>query len=343
MKLTPSLTLSLALLLTSSPLLVPQAQAQRSKRFDQNQYYRAPHSVHGKTVVLPIGTTFEGRINTTLSSQKSAAGQRFAIIMSSPLIANGTDVIVPAGSQVIGEVVEAVPASRVPRPKAMPKQLVRGKLRVQLNGLLTPDGITHPLVADLAGDQDKDSRGRSHGNRHGDLGTSVAYMGSAAGFEAVGNAATNRYKQRPGQAPQIMSKAEALRHEIFGYGGSGQYQDDQTPIRSLVLNKRDYWIMSGSSLTVRLSAPLKIGITPQGMGQSVSPLSDEPPLDEALPTSTRNQNNFDAPSDNFDATTPRQGGRRYAPADDGRQGGPGGPQGGPGQPQQPGPPPESSF
>ncbi len=80
-------------------------------------YYRAETSYAGKTFVIPAGTTFEGRIETTISSTGSKQGTPFTISISSPLLSNGSDVLIPAGATVLGEVVQAIPANAVPVTK----------------------------------------------------------------------------------------------------------------------------------------------------------------------------------------------------------------------------------
>lgn len=278
---------SLLASLTSSVLAIDVQAQQRTKRSDPNTYYRAAHSMSGKTIILPIGTTFEGRMSTSISSERSHAGQAFSIILSSPLLANGTDVVIPAGSEVIGEVVEAIPSRAFPRKKKMPP--TRGKLRIQLNQLRTPDGTSYPLVASLAGEVE-DTKGGGH--RTGPtLGSNVAYVGTAAAFEAVAPG-SNRYGGgrggQQGRGPEYVRKREFMSHEIYGTGGDRNQGDDGNRIRSLVIRKYDYWIDEGSPLTVRTGAPLKLGIAAPGAGVPLGSVDDVSP-DESLPgRSSRN-------------------------------------------------------
>lgn len=252
------------------------ANAQRYKRTDGNTFYRAPNASGGKTIVIPIGTTFEGRLSKTVSSAKSHPGQGFEVIMSSPVLANGSDVVIPAGSAIIGEVVEAVPSSSLPRKKKEPPP--RGKLRVQLNGLRFPNGVNYPMVATLAGEVG----GRSGGQRT-PLGTGVAYMGSAASFEAVGPGMSKLGRNGGGgkRGPELVSKREMLRNEIYGLG---EQEQQDTLIRSLVLRKHDYWIDGGSPLTVRLGAPLKLAVTKPGEGLPMGSVEDAPVDDLPAPS-----------------------------------------------------------
>lgn len=264
------------------------AQAQRTKRVDGNTYYRAPHHMGGKSIIIPVGTTFEGRMSTTISSAKSHPGLAFSIVMSSPVLANGTDVVIPSGSEIMGEVVEAIPSSSLPRRKKEPPP--RGKLRVQLSGLRTPDGTTYPMVAALIGEEG----GRS--GRDVPLGTGVAYMGSAAAFEAVSPGMQKAGRSSGRRGPELVSKREALKHEIYGLGDDryGRAHDEDRIVRSLVVRKHDYWIDAGSPLSVRLNAPLKLAVSAPGQGVPLGSVQEEP--DEELPAPSPRKTKAEPPA-----------------------------------------------
>jgi hypothetical protein len=218
--------------------------------------YQAPSSLQGKTIVIPIGTTFEGRINSTIGSAISRQGERFNIDLSSPVLANGVDVLIPAGAEVTGEVVEAIPAKKVPHQKYEQKPI--GKLRVELTSLKMPDGSTFPLVASIA--PDKFARtGGTRGERP--IGTGVAYMGSQASFEAVGPG-NPRYASsgsRRGGAPKVVSPSDVLKDPILGRDKIyAQTNQRGAAIDSLVRKHNDLFIYSGSPITMRLEAPLKL-------------------------------------------------------------------------------------
>lgn len=220
------------------------------------QGFEGASSLHGKTVMMPRGTTFEGRMDLTIGSSKSRQGQPFTISMSAPVLANGTDVLIPAGSQIVGEVVEAIPASDVPHPKGMKPS---GKLRVQLTSLRTPDGITYPLVASLAADgYMQGGSGPITPNKN--LGGGIGYVGTQAGFAAVAPGMDARARGG-GQGLKVMSKSEVMRDPIYGIDPQDQQQQQGAKIRSLVKKGRDIYIASGSPVSIKLDAPFKIGIS----------------------------------------------------------------------------------
>ncbi len=329
------------LALASFPACISANAEQRAKRTDPNTYYRAPHTLSGKMIILPIGTTFEGRLNTTISSARSHAGQSFAIGLSAPVLSNGIDVVIPAGSEVIGEVVEAISSSSQPKQKRMPKP--KGKLRVQINQLRTPDGTTFPLVGNLTGEVEG-RRGGGHGLQS-QLGSSVGYVGTAEAFEAVAPG-SNRYGKQPqsGRGPDYVKKREFMAHEIYGTGGERGNDGEDRRIRSLVLRKNDLWIDAGSPLTIKLQAPLRLAVTPPNAGVPVGSVEQSSP-DEGLPGPSPKRGGADIPpitDDGAQEAAPTTRSRRFAPAATPANSAPQGQAAQPGQPA-PGPAPSSEF
>lgn len=262
-------------------LISPPAQAQRNQSADS--LYRGAHTMHGKTVIIPIGVHFEGRIDHTIGSSCSKPGERFEVEVSSPVLANGTDVLIPAGSAVIGEVVECVSSSKLPHQKGLPKPT--GQLRVQLSGLRTPDGVTYPMVASLAGETQAQGggRGRSHGMERANtrLGHGVAYVGTQAGFEAVAPGAAQRFRTKPGQPPKVVTPQDIMRDPIYGSGQAGAQMSGISHVRSLVKRNYNLWILAGSPLSIRIDAPFKLGIAPAAGSASVldAPMDDGERID----------------------------------------------------------------
>jgi len=238
--------------------------------------YQAPSTLQGKVIVIPIGTTFEGRIDNTIGSAVSRQGERFVISMSSPLLANGTEVLIPAGSEIIGEVVEAIPSHKVPRQKNQVKQI--GKLRVELTALKTPDGLTFPLVASIVADKSKMGQ---MAQQH-PLGTGVAYVGSNSAFEAVAPGNPRYIRQQPGQAPKVLSPGDIMRDPILGRDQSYANNSFQqgAMIRSLVRKKNDLFIYSGSPISMRIDAPFKISL---GSSQGAAATLNAPLLSPETP------------------------------------------------------------
>jgi len=236
-------------------LLIVDTSRQVRAQNGPNMLYPAPSALGGKVIVIPAGTTLEGRLKSTIGSSVSKQGERFAIEMTSPALANGADVLIPAGSEICGEVVEAIPSNRVPHRK---KEKPTGKLRIQINALRMPDGNIFPLVASLVGEKIPGSRARNP-----NIGGGIAYSGSANSFAAVapgrtyGNIRRGRFR-----GPHLVTKQELMQDPIYGRDPNSERDADQFDIRSLILKKRDLYIYEGSPLTVHLDGPLKMGIAP---------------------------------------------------------------------------------
>lgn len=248
--------LSSTIALATSGAMQQSASAQRNQ--DPDAYYRAPNGLHGKTVLLPIGTTFEGRMDTTIGSAHSRAGQRFTISMATPVLANGTDVIIPAGSEIMGEVVEAISSGKLPHEKGTPKPC--GKLRVSLSGLHTPDGMNYPMVASLIGEVVRQGRRVVSSAR---TAGGVAYVGNDASFQAVAPGVEDRARGHGG-GPKVQRRGDFARDPLYGFDEIDRSRERVrgAQIRSLVRKKNDLFIYQGSPVSVRLDAPFKIAIAP---------------------------------------------------------------------------------
>lgn len=252
----------------SHPLIITAGAAEPYANFDSS--FSAPSTVQGKTMLIPAGTTFEGRLDSKIGSSSSRPGQRFTLTMSSPVLGNGVDVLIPAGTQIIGEVVEAIASSRLPHHKGEIKPT--GKLRVQINGLRFPDGLTYPLVASLVGESSAQKGGYGNNPSLGGIG----YVGSAASFETVAPGSQDKYGRRRG-AGRVMTKEELQRDPMYGRDSSQDgYRQQQNTIRSLVRRGYDLYIDQGSPLSVRLDAPLKVVINPG----SAAAFTAAPPVNE---------------------------------------------------------------
>ncbi|PWT94609.1 MAG: hypothetical protein C5B53_12760 [Candidatus Melainabacteria bacterium] len=249
-----------------------------------NAYFNPPTSLSGKTVVIPAGTTLEGRLDNSIGSSISKMGERFSIELTSPALANGTDVLIPAGARIVGEVVEAVPSGKVHHDK---HEKPFGKLKIQITNLRMPDGTTFPMIASIVGENNLGGQGYNP-----DLGGGVAYAGTNSGFNMVapGRLAPSYGRRRGPVGPHLVTKQEVMSDPILGRAGGNQ--QGFYGIRSLIKKKRNLFIYQGSPLTVRLDSPLKMGI---GVARNAGV-------------------NLEAPPNNPDAQIyPGSGHRRFSP------------------------------
>lgn len=108
------------------------------------------------------------------------------------------------------------------------------------------------------------------------LGHGVAYVGSQNSFEAVAPGASQRFRARPGEPPKLVSPQDIMRDPIYGNGQAGQQNMGMQHVRSLIKRNFNLYIIAGSPLSIRIDAPLKIGIAPAAGSTSVldSPMDD---------------------------------------------------------------------
>jgi hypothetical protein len=225
----------------------------------QATYMAARGQESDNSLIIPAGTIFEGRIDTRIGSSVSRSGQHFHIVIASPVLANGSTVLIPAGAKVMGEVVEAVPASQVYREKGTAKP--KGKLRIQLTVLEMPNGAVFPMVASLAGESLGTKYRRSD---NPNLGHGVGYVGSSEGFNAV--TPQSHYALSPDRhsiKPELVSRDQMLKNPLYGVNRSqpnGGGYNSQPIYRELRQRGNNIEIENNSPLSMRLDAALRIPV-----------------------------------------------------------------------------------
>ena len=122
-------------------VLQGQGQGQDGSRNSYQGIGTGSRPLRGKVVVAPAGSRFEASLISTLSSGINRVGDIVTASVSSPLII-GSDVIIPGGSQVIGQVVNAIPAARFMAGSG-------GVLEIRFTSIQTPDGQRYPLSASV--------------------------------------------------------------------------------------------------------------------------------------------------------------------------------------------------
>lgn len=97
--------------------------------------------LRGRVVVAPAGAKFQASLAAPLSSGINQIGDIVTASVSSPLVI-GSDVVIPAGSQIIGQVVNVVSAARFMAGSG-------GQLEIRFTSIQTPDGQRYPLSASV--------------------------------------------------------------------------------------------------------------------------------------------------------------------------------------------------
>ncbi len=99
-------------------------------------------TIQGRILTVPAQTAFTGTVTAPISSELSKVGDTVVLRTDQPLIsADGTQVIIPAGSQIIGHVSQVTPAGRLERP---------AQLDIDFNEIVTPTGERYTIQASIA-------------------------------------------------------------------------------------------------------------------------------------------------------------------------------------------------
>jgi type IV secretory pathway VirB10-like protein len=115
------------------------------------------------TVTVPAGKVLDVEFTKTLASNTSASGESFRARVAHDIEEDG-EVVIPAGSEILGEVTEAVPLRKVGG---------QAKLALRFTDLVLPSGATVPIDASLV------QQGRS------ETGKDAAAIGGSAAAGAV--------------------------------------------------------------------------------------------------------------------------------------------------------------
>jgi hypothetical protein len=118
-----------------------QAAGNNAPRTIWQRLTRAPEKV-----TVPQGTVLKVRLDDTLSSNSSRGGDTFEATLADP-VAVGKTVVIPQGSKVVGQVVDATPSGHLETPAALAVTLTSVEV----------DGKGYGLTTSTVG-----SRARSH-------------------------------------------------------------------------------------------------------------------------------------------------------------------------------------
>ena len=103
----------------------------------QQPQYPQNNTLHGSVIMVPAGVTTNAMLTTQLSSEYAATGQVVSLVLGSDFSYEGK-VIAPAGSTVVGTVIEASKAKH---------GSMNGKLCVRFTQINTPYGTQIPISA----------------------------------------------------------------------------------------------------------------------------------------------------------------------------------------------------
>lgn len=139
----------------------------------QQQQYQPSYSryqmqpLQGRVATIPAGTTLSVSLPGVISSQYATVGDAISTTLATDLIA-GSSVALPAGTQIVGQVVQAEKAGGFGK---------NGVLNIRFNSAITPNGQTIPISGKIA---TEDGTGIIYG------GTTAGRVGKAAATTAIG-------------------------------------------------------------------------------------------------------------------------------------------------------------
>lgn len=149
------------------PSYQPQSNYQPQSSYQQQSSYQPQAPLQGYVVTAPAGTVVSGTLGSPISSEFARVGDHFTATLGSP-ITSGSSIILPAGSQMDGQVMMVKPSGHTGR---------NGELDIRFTSATLPNGQRVPLSARI---QTEDGTGIIKG------GTTATRAGRAAVNTGVG-------------------------------------------------------------------------------------------------------------------------------------------------------------
>jgi type IV secretion system protein VirB10 len=142
----------------------------------------APQASSNEKVIVPAGTRVGVVLQNGISTRSAKAGDSVYLQTSFPITV-GNRIVIPVGSYLRGELLEAKRPGRIKG---------RGEFRMRLNTLILPTGYTvdlnaAPRSADSGGKETMDSEGKvtGGGNKGQKAGTVITTTATGAGIGAI--------------------------------------------------------------------------------------------------------------------------------------------------------------
>lgn len=187
--------------------------------------------LQGYVVTAPAGTYMQATLQSTISSEFARPGDRVVATLGTPLAAGGS-IVLPAGSQVEGQVVAVEDAGRLGK---------NGSLDIRFTSAMTPTGQRVPISARI---QTEDGTGvLKGGSTKGRVGKAALRTGVGAGLGAA-----------LGTAMGPLSGGKVGRGAIYGTaigGGLGALYAGAKKGEDAVLN-------AGEPINLVLDAPVTV-------------------------------------------------------------------------------------
>ncbi len=180
-----------------------------------------PEPPRTATFTVPSGTVLDVEFTQSLASNSSAAGEAFRVRVVQDVTEDG-EVVIPAGSEILGEVTEAVPTRRVGG---------QAKLALRFTDLVLPSGATVPIDASFV------QQGRS------ETGKDAATIGGGAAAGAI--------------LGRVLGKGNRSKGSVLGAiigAAAGTVIASKTPGEEVVISR-------GTVVSLKLDESVRVEVT----------------------------------------------------------------------------------
>lgn len=237
------------------------AQPQQYQQQMPPQYTQRPNFYQGYVATVAAGTQFSATLKNSINSETTQVGEQVQGTISQPIY-SGSELVIPAGSTIIGQVTNVVPAKHL-------KFGANGSVELTFNQVQTPDGRSFPMTAKINTDQLRLSGGTGMGRvGHSLLATGVGAGGGAALGTGLGAIVGGMSGGRMGMATGMGA--------VFGSamgGGVGL-------LDAAYRKGNEIQIPAGTNLPIVLQSNLQIAA---GGGPSMMPMQPMQPMQPMSP------------------------------------------------------------
>ena len=199
--------------------------------YNTSQQYSSKQALKGYVVTVPSGQSITAVTTSAISSANATAGQTYTIALASDFYYNNT-LIAPAGSSVVGNVIEVSKAKR---------GSMNGKLSLRFNQIITPYGQQIPISAVIKTD---DNSGVLVGGTKMDV--AKEYGKDIVAGSAIGAVSGVVFGALAGGS---VGKGAALGTAVGAGGGV---------VKSAIDKGNDVEIPAGSSFDIVLTQPITV-------------------------------------------------------------------------------------
>ena len=227
------------------------------------QYSQRPNFYQGYVATVAAGTQFSATLRNSINSETTQVGEQVQATISQPIY-SGSELVIPAGSTVTGQVTNVISAKHF-------KFGANGRVELTFNQVQTPDGRSFPMTAKINTDQLRLSGGTGMGRvGHSLLTTGIGAGGGAALGTGLGAIVGGMSGGRMGMATGMGA--------VFGSAMGGGVGLLDAGYRK----GNEVQIPAGTNLPIVLQSTLQVAA---GTGPSMMPMQPMQPMQPMSPYS----------------------------------------------------------